>query len=186
MSARRRQVPALVLAAALVLLASAAGCRREDRRYREVPAATARTRSVRLVGLVPGPSTPRPAGTNPYQGNALAISEGKRLFTWYNCQGCHSNGGGGMGPPLMDEKWIYGSDPENIFATIVQGRPNGMPSFAGKIPDYQVWQLVSYVQSLSGNVPKGAANGRPDDMQVHLQDQSLPKLIPEKQPASHP
>ena len=48
-----------------------------------------------------------------------------------------------MGPPLMDDKWIYGSAPENIYATIIQGRPNGMPSFAGKIPTQQVWQIVT-------------------------------------------
>jgi cytochrome c oxidase cbb3-type subunit 3 len=169
-----------------VLLPMALACHREERSYREPPSAAVRQDAVRLVDLVPGPQTAATTLRNPYQGNALAISEGKRLFTWYNCQGCHANGGGGMGPPLMDDKWIYGSDPANIYLTILQGRPNGMPSFRGKIPDYQVWQLVSYVQSLSGNVPKGAANGRPDDMQVHLQDQSLPKLVPKKQPASHP
>ena len=61
-----------------------------------------------------------------------------------------------------------------------------MPSFRGKIPEYQVWQLVAFVQSLSGNVPKDAAGGRNDDMQVHKQEQSQPDLIPERQPAAHP
>ena len=69
--------------------------------------------------------------------NAYARREGKRLFSWYNCIGCHANGGGGMGPPLMDDEWIYGSEPANIFATIVEGRPNGMPSFGGSIPETQ-------------------------------------------------
>jgi cytochrome c oxidase cbb3-type subunit 3 len=91
-----------------------------------------------------------------------------------------------MGPALMDEKWIYGSDPENIFATIEEGRPNGMPSFRGRIPEQQIWQLVGYVQSLSHNVKRDAANGRPDDMQVHKQDQAQPHLTPEPAPASHP
>jgi len=170
----------------LIALAALGGCRREERRYREMPAAAARPNTERLVSLVPGPYTADVHVPNPYEGNALAVSEGKRLFAWYNCQGCHANGGGGMGPPLMDEKWIYGSDPENIFATIMEGRPNGMPAFRGKVPAYQIWQIVAYVQSLSGNVPKGAASGRPDHMQVHEQDQSLPKLVPERQPASHP
>ena len=65
------------------------------------------------------------------------MAEGQRLYRWYNCAGCHANGGGGMGPPLMDDKWIYGSEPENIVATILEGRPNGMPSFRGKVPDDQ-------------------------------------------------
>ena len=50
----------------------------------------------------------------------------------------------------MDDRWIYGSDPSNIFNTIVEGRPNGMPSFGSKIPRYQIWQLASYVRSLAG------------------------------------
>ena len=29
----------------------------------------------------------------------------------------------------MDAEWIYGSHPEQIYSDIVQGRPNGMPSF---------------------------------------------------------
>ena len=33
--------------------------------------------------------------SNPEQ-NAYAIAQGKRLFSWYNCVGCHANGGGGI------------------------------------------------------------------------------------------
>src|SRR5699024_2472602 len=80
--------------------------------------------------------------TNPYDDNAYAVSQGKRFFTWYNCVGCHAHGGGGMGPPLMDDKWLYGSRPQDIFTTIVEGRPNGMPSFRDRIPEQQVWQIV--------------------------------------------
>jgi cytochrome c oxidase cbb3-type subunit III len=101
------------------------------------------------------------------------------LFGWYNCAGCHSNGGGGMGPPLMDDKWIYGSAPENIFSTIVQGRPNGMPSFAGRIPTPQVWMLVAYVRSLSGLTPSAARGSRTDHMMMYPGSSSL-------QNAEHP
>jgi mono/diheme cytochrome c family protein len=57
----------------------------------------------------------------------------------------------------MDNNWVYGSEPANIYATIVDGRPNGMPSWRGRIPDYQVWELVAYVRALSGLVPKDLA-----------------------------
>lgn len=167
----------------VVLLLFSVTCEREERRFREMPSAAARRNTERLVSLVPGPYTADVKVDNPYGRNAFAISEGKRLFSWYNCVGCHANGGGGMGPPLMDERWRYGSDPEQIFATIWEGRPNGMPSFRGKIPEYQVWQLVAFVQSLSGNVPKDAANGRADGMQVHKQEQAVPDLEPEREPA---
>ena len=83
-----------------------------------------------------------------------------------------------MGPPLMDEKWIYGSNPEQIFATVVQGRPNGMPSFGGKIPDYQVWEIAAYVRSLSGLASKGAAPGREDHMHGPKAENSAEKSQP--------
>ena len=171
-------------AIAVVVLLALTACEREERSFRETPGAPRNTK--RLVSLVAGPYTADTKVENPYGYNAFGISEGKRLYTWFNCVGCHANGGGGMGPPLMDERWIYGSDPENIFATIEEGRPNGMPSFRGKLPEYQVWQLVAYVRSLSGNVPKDAAGGRQDNMQVRKQEQSLPDLEPEKEPARRP
>jgi len=72
----------------------------------------------------------------------------------------------------MDDEWIYGSEPANIFATILEGRPNGMPSFRGKIADYQVWQLAAYVRSMSGLVSSLAAPGRSDHMQATPPEQS--------------
>lgn len=166
---------------AIALLILAVGCEREERRFREMPAAAARRNTERLVRLVPGPYTADAYVQNPYGRNAYAIAEGKRLFGWYNCSGCHANGGGGMGPPLIDDRWRYGSDPEQIFATIVEGRPNGMPSFRGKIPEYQVWQLVAYVESFSGLVPKDAAPGRGDDLFVKKPEMTTPDLAPRRE-----
>jgi cytochrome c oxidase cbb3-type subunit III len=84
-----------------------------------------------------------------YYDNPDAVNTGKRLFQQYNCSGCHSNGGGGMGPDLMDDEWIYGSRLEQIHQTLVDGRPNGMPSWGNKVPDQQLWQLAAYVRSMS-------------------------------------
>jgi cytochrome c oxidase cbb3-type subunit 3 len=84
-----------------------------------------------------------------YYNNVEAVNTGKRLFGQYNCSGCHSNGGGGMGPDLMDGAWIYGSRLTQIHQTLVDGRPNGMPAWGGKIPDQQLWQLAVYVRSMS-------------------------------------
>lgn len=96
--------------------------------------------------------------------NAYAMSQGKTLFRWFNCSGCHSNGGGGMGPALMDDKWRYGNNPEDIYTSIMEGRPNGMPSFRGRINEDQAWQLVAYVRSMSGWARKDAATGRSDSL----------------------
>lgn len=84
-----------------------------------------------------------------YYDNADAVIRGKQLFQQYNCSGCHSNGGGGMGPSLMDGQWIYGGRITQIHQTLVEGRPNGMPAWGGKIPDQQLWQIAAYVRSLS-------------------------------------
>jgi cytochrome c oxidase cbb3-type subunit III len=94
-----------------------------------------------------------------YYDNAEAVTTGKRLFGQYNCSGCHSNGGGGMGPSLMDDEWIYGGRLEQIHQTLVEGRPNGMPAWGGKIPDEQLWQLSAYVRSMSLPATLAAQNG---------------------------
>jgi cytochrome c oxidase cbb3-type subunit III len=144
---------------------AALSCKREERGFRVQPPSAGTVSSKSLSDLQPGPAAPTPEVRSEYEENAYALSEGKRLYSAYNCNGCHSQGGGGMGPPLMDEKWIYGGRPEQVFATIVEGRPNGMPSFRGRVPDYQVWQLSAYVRSMSGQSPKDAAPSRDDHMQ---------------------
>jgi cytochrome c oxidase cbb3-type subunit 3 len=101
---------------------------------------------------------------SPYDRNAWGMAEGKRLFAVHNCVGCHAHGGGAIGPPLMDEDWIYGADANSIYHTIVDGRPDGMPSFRNKIPDQQVWQIVAYVQSMSGQTPIDVTGGRDDHL----------------------
>jgi cytochrome c oxidase cbb3-type subunit 3 len=39
-----------------------------------------------------------------------------------------------------------------------------MPAFRGRIPDDQVWQLVAYVRSLSGQLRKDVAPSRSDSL----------------------
>ncbi len=101
-----------------------------------------------------------------YEGNAYAISKGQQWFEQYNCSGCHAHGGGGIGPALMDEQWIYGNSPEQIHDSIALGRPNGMPSYGERLTTEQVWQLVSYVRSLSGLEPPATVSPRGDEMQA--------------------
>lgn len=105
------------------------------------------------VPFSPGPDAPvweRPAKAEHYDGNDEMIQAGRQLYAAMNCVGCHANGGGGMGPPLMDDRWIYGSSIEHIVSSIREGRPNGMPSYRGRLPDDQIWQIAAYVRSLSG------------------------------------
>ena len=165
------------LSAALLILMAAAGCERERRDFK-LPDGDRLTSSTRLTSLQPGAPSPPPALESPFRNNAHGLSEGKRLYSAYNCVGCHAQGGGAIGPALMDHRWIYGSRPEQIYSTIVQGRPNGMPAFAGRIPEQQLWQLVAYVESLSGNARKDAAPARNDDMQAAPAEMSRERRPP--------
>ena len=171
---------------AVLLTLSLLACEREDRRFNPPPAARPGA-AVRVTQLQPGPpvksvDVPGPlSAQGPYEENAYGVSQGKTLYNQFNCSGCHFQGGGGMGPPLMDANWLYGSEPDKIFETIVQGRPNGMPAFGHKIVTDQVWQLVAYVRSMSGLLRKDVASGRNDDMQVRSQEQSTEKAKPRPQ-----
>ena len=176
----------MILAASIGL--TLASCRREDRPYRPSPSTAQAVRWVRLSELQPGPGPADdpdaaklvPSGGLPdaYEENAFALSEGKRLFSAFNCTGCHAHGGGDIGPPLTDDRWIYGYEPEQVFSTIVEGRPNGMPSFGARIAEYQVWWLVAYVRSLGGLASKGAAPGREDHMKTSPPENSIEARTP--------
>jgi cytochrome c oxidase cbb3-type subunit III len=102
-----------------------------------------------VIGTQPGPDRTLPEVKNPYAGNANALSEGRRLFVWYNCYGCHGGrGGGGMGPSLRDVNWLYGREAGDIFNSIAEGRPHGMPAWGTKLPREQIWKLTAYIKSM--------------------------------------
>lgn len=140
----------------VLALSAIAGCERESRDFpRPAPGAEVGDKETAAAKIAHD------------ERNAYALAEGKKLWSWYNCSGCHANGGGGSGPALMDDVWIYGGEPANIFDTIVKGRPNGMPAWGGRIPQYQIWQLVAFVRSLSGQQPKAATPARTDNIELY-------------------
>ncbi len=89
---------------------------------------------------------------NPYADDAGAVVQGQALFHSMNCDGCHApQAGGGMGPPLGDSEWIYGKAPAQIYLSIAQGRPQGMPAWGHVLPPASIWSMVRYIESLSHN-----------------------------------
>jgi len=160
-----------------ITVLSLTACERETR-YFEPPTKAVTPPPVRLGQVQPGAISTDTSLEAKYEENAYSLSEGKRLFGWYNCNGCHANGGGDKGPALMDNVWIYGSESANVFATIVQGRPNGMPAFGGRIPEKEVWQLVAYVRSMSGLVSSQAAPNRDDAMQAKKPESEVQRQRP--------
>lgn len=161
MSSRFLTSATIVAAFTMLLLAACSQGQAQDANAPPI-APPVKDQAVITSALEPGldhsvvTTDPRAA---PYYDNAEAVNTGKRLYSQYNCSGCHSNGGGGMGPPLMDDEWIYGDRLEQIHDTLVEGRPNGMPSWGGKIPDEQLWQIAAYVRSMSLPQTIAATNG---------------------------
>jgi cytochrome c oxidase cbb3-type subunit 3 len=87
---------------------------------------------------------------NPYEGDRNAIATGAKLFIGYNCLDCHgAEGSGAMGPSFQDGRWHFGGSPAEVFESIYQGRPDGMPAWGGRISNDQIWMLTAYVRSLS-------------------------------------
>jgi cytochrome c oxidase cbb3-type subunit 3 len=169
---------ARILVACCALGALLPGCQREQRRFSEVAPASRPPGGVATTELRPGGGPPPASRDNPYERNAWAVGEGKQLYQKYNCVGCHANGGGGMGPPLMDDTWIYGSSSAQIHESIAQGRPNGMPAFGEKIPDAQIWKLAAYVRSMSGLLAKDVSPSRDDHMAFKPAEQTMPRQAP--------
>lgn len=91
---------------------------------------------------------------NPLENDASAVTEGQRLFIRMNCAGCHGyTAKGGMGPDLTDAHWRYGGTPVQIFKSIYEGRPQGMPAWGRALPAKSIWQLTRYIESLGGSFP---------------------------------
>lgn len=162
MSSRCRASAFFLCALALSLSA----CDREERHSRSKPLAENVPAGESPDTIYPGSGTPPPldARAKLYDNNAPAISEGQFLYTQMNCVGCHSHGGGGMGPALMDDEWRYGGRIDQIAATIAEGRPNGMPAWRGRLTDDQIWKLAAYVRTLSGQPSKDAVSSRSESM----------------------
>jgi cytochrome c oxidase cbb3-type subunit III len=174
---------AVGLAVVLVLVLGLAGCERERRTFPEAGRGAEPATAAPAASLYPGEQPIGGAALDPalpgYAETAQAVSEGKQLYTWFNCVGCHAHGGGAMGPALIDARWIYGSAPAEIAASIIAGRPMGMPAYRGKIAPAQLHQLVAYVRSLGGLVRGDAVSARDEHIQLvpapTLQHGALPR-----------
>jgi cytochrome c oxidase cbb3-type subunit 3 len=164
----------VALSLALLLFSN---CKREKRDFKAT-APPEQSPPNTNSDLRPGGGTQPTPNTNSFDENAYAVSQGQALYSAFNCVGCHAHGGGGMGVALMDNKWIYGSAPQQIFASIMEGRPNGMPSFRNKIVESQAWQLTAYVRSMGGLGTSGAAPARDDHLKGAVPPNSMPAQTP--------
>lgn len=104
--------------------------------------------------------------SNPYEHNTGAVAEGNDRFVQMNCASCHGYDlKGGMGPDLTDTYWRYGGSPADIYKSIFEGRPQGMPAWGRALTPAEIWKLVAYIQSKGGTYPAALADrGRQGDL----------------------
>jgi mono/diheme cytochrome c family protein len=95
---------------------------------------------------------------NPVPATPESLAAGKRSYTRM-CSKCHGpegagDGTGATGPvapsDLTGTKWDYGSSDGEIFAVIHDGVPSSadMESYAPRMSDTEIWNVVNYVKSL--------------------------------------
>ncbi len=88
-----------------------------------------------------------------------AIATGKEIYNT-NCVACHAgNGGGGIGPNLTDNNWIYNGDIKGVFNTVSEGAENGMIAWKDILNPEKIQFVSSYVLSMEeavgGKEPQG-------------------------------
>ena len=140
----------------VALAVALASCNRGQREVHAASAPSTPPAITTPVGPIPGPEQNPGRPTNPFANDVAAMADGRALFVRMNCSGCHGGrAGGGMGPSLRDEDWLFGNTDAQIFSTIAEGRAHGMPSWSTKLTTEQVWKLVTYIKSLrTANEPQ--------------------------------
>lgn len=83
------------------------------------------------------------------------LKRGKAVYD-LNCAACHlADGGGGIGPNLVDEYWILGGGIKNVFATVLNGGRDGKGMIAWKstLKPEDIAKVSSYIISMKGTTP---------------------------------
>ena len=171
-----------------VLAGALGACHDEERRLRERDEANVLTTGPELASPPPDP-LPSPPWLGPqpihaphlgeqYMNMPWALSEGKRLFGWYNCSGCHARGGGGMGPPLTNQVWVYGKDDDTLFRLIALGSDalkaqgysrKGSENVVGPMPAMgtivksgdDMWKIIAWIRSVNPSSASASAESAP-------------------------
>lgn len=89
-----------------------------------------------------------------YLSDATSLEAGKKIFITA-CAACHAaDGGGTVGPNLVDDYWLHGGGLSDIFKSIKYGWPEkGMKSWKDDYSPAQIAQISSYIKSLKGTKP---------------------------------
>jgi cytochrome c oxidase cbb3-type subunit 3 len=93
----------------------------------------------------------RDRGVEELEHDPEALNFGRNVFV-NNCAACHgSDARGAKGyPNLTDGDWLYGGAPDQVIATILNGRGGVMPPLGAALGDQGVNEVANYVLTLSG------------------------------------
>ncbi|MEP7064779.1 MAG: c-type cytochrome [Gemmatimonadota bacterium] len=135
----RTNLPAIVFRAAVCSLVVLAACSKGDSPSSE--------KEQNRAGQNSGDQDDM--GQRNFGGDKTLAVAGRAIFLSHNCYGCHGGlAGGAMGPSLRDTTWKYGGSDSAIYHSIHDGRPLGMPPWAGRLDDRQIGSLIQYIRSI--------------------------------------
>lgn len=112
-----------------------------------LPVAARAEQRSRWLARVPEHETHK---QNPYHGQSDAVAAGRRLFSDH-CAACHGDRAQGTRhrPRLTSERVQRQATEGDLRWFLRNGNlRRGMPSWS-RLPDEQLWQIVSYLKSLS-------------------------------------
>jgi cytochrome c oxidase cbb3-type subunit 3 len=105
-----------------------------------------------VIGYVQSLSDPAAARQIPAQ----KLDDGRKVFA-ANCASCHGDDGKGKAdlgaPDLTDGYWIYGGDPQSIFASVWHGRQGHMPTWENRLSAVERKILALYLVDLRSRNP---------------------------------
>lgn len=99
------------------------------------------------------------------------LSNGRSIFT-KNCVACHAaDGGGGVGPNLVDNYWLHGGSIADVFKSIKYGIPaKGMRSWKSDLTPTEIQNVSTFILSMQGTTPL-----QPKDPQGKVAAPAVPK-----------
>jgi mono/diheme cytochrome c family protein len=113
---------------------------------------------------------------SPYPDFAKVADEGHKKFMSAGCHG--GTGGGGMGPPLTNQVWIYGKDDDTLFRLVALGSDGlqkqgyhrkGSENVVGPMPpmgkivksDDDLWKIIAWIRSVNPSSASASAETSP-------------------------
>ena len=111
-----------------------------------------------------------------YNPDVVFVSKGKAVFD-QSCATCHGpDGGGTIGPNLVDNYWMHGGSVSDIYKTIKNGVPaKGMASWEKALSPTKIAQITSYIISIGGSEVANPKAPQGDLIEPETSEESAPE-----------